>query len=151
MGAATPTERPQSVVLVDPRAPRFGQAITATLLLIGVAFRQPLAVYAVAAILGASVASRWRIDLYGTLWRSVQQVVGPPDEREPAAPHRFAKLLGAAGTLLASVLLLAGGPAVGYAIAGVVAAVAGFSAVSGVCIGCRFYQQVGFVRRLGVV
>lgn len=151
MDAVTTNDSPRDVATVDPRTPRFGQAITAILLLLGVAFRQPVAVYAVAGILGTSVATRWQFDLYGTLWRSVLPVVGPPDEQEPAAPHRFAKLLGAAGALLASVLLLAGAPVAGYAIAGAVAAAAGFAAATDVCIGCRLYNQFDFARRLDVV
>ena len=73
------------VDLVGPPAPRFGQAITATLLLAGVGLGVPALVYAVAGILGSSVVSRWRVDLYAAIWRRlVIPLAGPPDEREPA-------------------------------------------------------------------
>jgi hypothetical protein len=85
-------------------------------------------------------------------------VVGKPDEKEAAAPHRFAKLMGATFTGTAAVLLYAA-PAVGvealslagYAVAGMVAVLAAVAGVGGYCVGCRMYRQVGFFRRLGVV
>lgn len=137
--------------LVDPRAPRFGQAITTTLLLVGIAFGQPPAIYAVAIVLGAAVVSGWRLDLYAVLWRALGPVAGAPAEREPAAPHRFARLLGAVGTALASALLLAGFAVAGYAVAAAVAAAAGLAATTGLCLGCRLYREVGAARRLGVL
>ncbi|WP_332898972.1 DUF4395 domain-containing protein [Haladaptatus sp. CMSO5] len=137
---------------VDPRAPRFGQAITATVLTAGVVLAEPLFIYAIAAILGMALLSGWRLDLYGFSWRTVMiPLVGPPERREPAAPHRFAKLMGAGFTVLASALLLAGVPLAAYLLAGMVAVLAGVAATTGLCIGCRMYQQVSFFRRLGVV
>lgn len=140
------------VALVDPRAPRFGQAITATLLLLGVGLGEPALVYLVAIILLTAVLTRWRVDLYALLWRhGMLRIVAPPAEREPAAPHRFAKLLGAAGTLLASVLILGGATLAGYALALAVAALAALAAVTGICLGCRMYRHVGFLRHHDVV
>lgn len=151
-------ERSSGAALVDPRAPRFGQALTAAGLVAGVALGEPLLVLAVAVVLDAALLSGWRLDLYGALWRrAVRPVVGRA-EPEPAAPHRFAKLLGAGMTTLATVLLFAapvvGLPALalaGYGVAALVAALAGLAATTGVCIGCRMYRQVSFLRRLGVV
>lgn len=141
-----------AVAMVDSRAPRFGQALTATGMLLGVALGRPLFVVAVAVVLGLSVASGWRLDFYGHLWRRLLiPLVGRPTEREPAAPHRFAKLIGATVSLLASVALLAGFSLVGYALAAIVAVLAGLAAITDVCVGCRMYRQVAFFRRLGVV
>lgn len=147
------------VATVDPRAPRFGQLVTMTGLLLGVGLREPLLVLAVAVVLNAAVLSGWRLDLYGVLWRrGVTRVVGPPTETEPAAPHRFARLLGAAFTAVATVLLFVG-PAVdvpalvlaGYAVAALVALLAAVAGIGGYCVGCRLYREVAFFRRLGVV
>lgn len=141
-----------SRTLVDPRAPRFGQAVTATVLLAGVVFGVPSAVYAIAVILGLAVISGWRLDLYGLVWKFVLiPLVGRPPERESAAPHRFAKLLGAVGTAIASVLLLANLPLAGYAVAFLVAALAGLAATTGFCLGCRMYREVSVLQRIGVV
>lgn len=137
---------------VDPRAPRFGQGITATALLAGVALSAPEPVFAVAAILAAAALTRWRIDLYGFVWREViRRVVGPPEEPEPAAPHRFAKLLGAIGSVLASGLLLAGVEPAGYAVAAAVGLAAGLAATTGLCLGCKMYRGVSLFRRFGWV
>ncbi|MFC7045935.1 DUF4395 family protein [Halobacteriaceae archaeon GCM10025711] len=137
---------------VDPRAPRFGQALTATGLLAAVVLGFAPLLYAVTAVLVVAVASRWRLDLYAALWRRVvRPVVGPPAATEPAAPHRFAKVLGATGTTAATLLTVAGVPFAGYGVAVAVAAAAGLAATTGVCIGCRLYRQVSFLRRRNVV
>lgn len=140
------------VVMTDPRAPRFGQAITTAGLLAGIALDAPALVFTIAAILGLAVVSRWRLDGYGLLWRrAIQPVIGSATDPEPAAPHRFAKLLGAVGTALASVTILVGVPTLGYVIAGGVAVAAGLAATTGLCLGCNLYRQVGFFRRRDVI
>lgn len=146
------SKSPQAGALVDPRAPRFGQSITAALLLAGVALGWAAPVYAVAIVLGLAVVSRWRLDLYAFFWKRVAiPVVGGPDEREPAAPHRFAKFLGATGSILASILLIVGYAAMGFAIAALVGLVAGLAAATGFCLGCRLYGQMSFLRERGIV
>ena len=137
--------------MVDPRAPRFGQAITATVLALGIVLGQPVLVYALAVVMLAAIFSGWRVDLYAVLWRRIARQFVEPREPEPASPHRFARLMGATGTTLAGVLLLAGLPTPGYAVAGLIAVIAGFSSATGYCIGCRMYKGVSFFRRLDVV
>lgn len=166
VGGTQPRQAGGEASLVDPRAPRFGQALTATGLTVAIALREPLLVVAVAAVLCTAVASGWRLNLYGVLWRHLAvPVVGATDDPEPAAPHRFATLMGAGFTGLATVAFAAdavlapaavaaglSAPALaGYALAGVVAALAGLAAITDICVGCRMYQQVSFFRRLGVV
>lgn len=144
---------------VDPRAPRFGQLTTMSGLLAGIALQEPLLVAAVALVLNAALLSGWRLDLYGVLWRNVMlPLVGPPGERDAAAPHRFAKLMGASFTAVATALLVAG-PALGrpeltvagFGVAGIVAVLAGVAGIGDYCIGCKMYRQVGYFQRLGVV
>lgn len=137
--------------MVDPRAPRFGQAITAGGLLAGIALQVPAVVFAMTVVLVVPVLSRWRVDPYGLLWRRVVKPALGPAEPEPAAPHRFARVLGAVGTTLASALLLAGVPLAGYAVAGAIVFAAGLAAVTGICLGCRMYRGVSLFRRLDVV
>ena len=138
--------------LADPRAPRFGQSVTATGLLLGALTQRPFFVYAIGVILLVAVLSRWRLDVYAIVWTHlVIPVVGPPSEREPAPPHRFAKVLGATGATLSSVSLLAGYSGVGFGIALAVGALAGLAAATGICLGCRMYRQVSFLRRRGIV
>lgn len=149
---SAPTEDPARVGdMVDPRAPRFGQAITATGLLAGVLLDIPALIYAVAAVLLLSAASGWRIDLYGIVFKALVKPRLPPAEPESAVPHRFAKLIGVVGTAFATGFLVFGVPLAGYAIAVVVAVAAGLAATTGYCIGCRLYSQVSLFRRLSLV
>ncbi|MEF8785537.1 MAG: DUF4395 domain-containing protein [Haloarculaceae archaeon] len=145
----TPTDGP---ALVDPRAPRFGQSLTALTLGVAIALQLPVLVYALGVILSAAVISGWRIDAYALLWRhGALRLLDPPTAREPASPHRFARVVGAVVTAGASVTLLAGFPVVGYVLAGLVAVLAGLAATTGFCLGCRMYRQVQFFQRLGLV
>ncbi|SDR41824.1 DUF4395 domain-containing protein [Natronobacterium texcoconense] len=138
--------------LTDPRAARFGQAITATLLLAGVALTESAFVYVVALILGLAVVSGWRLDAYRLLWQHVVvRVVGRPDELEAAAPHRFAKVLGAVGSGAATLFLLLGSPTAGFALAALVGLLAALSATTGFCLGCRMYRQVSFLQSRDVL
>lgn len=157
-GDSTATDAP-GMAMVDPRAPRFGQTVTMSVLLLGIALQQPLFILAIAIVLNTAVLSGWRVSVYGVLWRyGLVPVVGRPDEKEPAAPHRFAKLMGASMSAVATALLF-GAPAVnvpelallGYAVALVHASAAAIGGVGNYCIGCRMYKQVAFFRRLGVV
>ncbi len=145
-------EQSDNRAMVDPRAPRFGQGLTATLLLVGVALWEPVVVYLVAAILVLSVLSGWRVDLYATLWRNVMvPFVGPTSHREAAAPHRFARLLGALGSTLAAIFLVFELAMIGFAVAAVIGLLAALAAVSGLCLGCMMYKQVSVLRRHDVV
>lgn len=137
---------------VDPRAPRFGQSITASLLIIGIALQEPAFILAVAILLDTAVLSGWRIHVYGILWRRVvSRFVDPPIRREDPAPHRFATLIGAAGTSAAVVLAVVGYPLAPYGIAAAIAVAAGLGAVTGFCLGCQMYRSVSTLRRLDVV
>jgi len=139
---------------VDPRAPRFGQGLTVSLLAAAIVLRVPWLVALVALSLTLAVASRWRLDPSALLWRHLLlPLVGPPPRTETAAPHRFAKLIGATFTLAATPLVLVGGPVAlaGYALAGVVMVLAGLAATTGFCLGCRLYGQLAVARRLDLV
>jgi len=149
--AESPDQEPDSS-LVDPRAPRFGQTLTALGFGSAILLELPVLVYAVTAVLVAAVVSGWRLDVYATLWRTaLRPFVGAPAEREHAAPHRFARILGAGFGILGSVLLVAGFPLAGYAVVGTVVVLAGLAASTGLCLGCRMYRQVRFLQRLGLV
>lgn len=137
--------------MVDPRAPRFGQALTATGLLGGVLFDLPLAVFAIATILVVAVASQWRLDLYGFLFKTVVRPFLDQRSPESATPHRFAKVVGAVGTSIASGLLLAGFTLAGYLVAVPIIVAAGLGATTGFCLGCHMYRQVSLFRRLSIV
>ena len=70
-----------------------------------------------------------------------------PAELEPSAPVRFAQSI-ALSMMAAAIGLLYGGlDTAGWIVVGVVAAVALFSAITGICIGCIAWKQV--IRRVG--
>ncbi|GAB7018645.1 DUF4395 domain-containing protein [Halostagnicola bangensis] len=144
---------------IDPRAPRFGQAITAALSLGAVLLQEPALVYVVATLLLVPVLSSWRIDPYGFLWKRVaRSLVEPPKTTESPLPHRFARVVGAGLTGSAAILFvvatgadLASASILAYGLTTVVGLLATLGATTGFCLGCRMYRQVAFVRDLGVL
>ncbi|TQQ83486.1 DUF4395 domain-containing protein [Halonotius terrestris] len=141
--------------MVDPRAPRFGQGITALGLAAGIGLQRPAFVYAITAVLVIAALSKWRLDPYGIIWKQLHAVVGAPADREAAAPHRFSKLLAAIFTSVASGCLIIAGAGgigwmsvVGYGVATAVVGLAVASSVFDYCVGCKMYRQVAFFRRL---
>lgn len=137
---------------MDPRAPRFAQGIVALLLVVGIAGQAPVFVYLVAVLLSIAVITRWAFDPLAAIWRRlIADRVRNPPHRESPAPHRFAKLIGAMFTAAGSVAIIAGFALIGYALAGIVAVLAGLAATTGFCLGCRLYREVRFLQRTGIV
>ena len=103
--------------------------------------------FAVVLFLGAAFGPR-----YGPFLRLYADVIGPrlgPPRvfEDPRAP-RFAAAVGVAFLGLGSLAFLAGAPGVGWALALVVAALAGLAAATGLCVGCEMWLWVA--RRRGV-
>ncbi|MDH6236603.1 DUF4395 domain-containing protein [Cryobacterium sp. CG_9.6] len=132
---------------IDPRGPRFGAGITATLLLVTVflalvgASTAALVLLSVLAGLFAwgTIAGAGRHP-YGWLFKKfVRPRLSPPSELEDEAPPTFAQTVGLVVTLTGIVLGALGIPeAVGVAAA--VAFVAAFlNAVFDYCLGCQLY------------
>jgi hypothetical protein len=128
---------------VHPWAPRFAQAITGMLCLEAIIF-QTQAVVVVAAVFIA-------LALIGPRWSPVAYLLAllplRPAELEPSRPVRFAQLMAISMLIIAIALLYAGATTAGWIITGLVAVVALFSAISGICIGCIAWKQL--VRRGG--
>jgi len=85
------------------------------------------------------------------LGRLATRVVAPrlgPPRHTPGPPKRFAQGIGAAFTVTASVLWLAGHSGAARAVVGVLAVAAAAEAVFGFCLGCRVFAVL---MRLGVV
>lgn len=121
---------------VHPHLPRFAQGITGMLCLEGVIF-QDVAVIAVAAalVLVGRFAPTW-----SPVNRLFRALARPVDTREPAAPVRFSQSI-ALGMLAASLIAIAAGAStLGWILAGMVAVIALFSAISGWCCGCEVYR-----------
>ncbi len=127
---------------IDARGPRFGQSLTGTLALAAYILDLPLLVAGLALVLGAGSILGSRFNLWGLIFRAlVQPRLDATGELEHPAPSRFAMGMGfvflATGALL---LLLQVGPALlAWSLVLVVAALALFAAVSGICLGCEIY------------
>jgi hypothetical protein len=131
---------------IDPRGPRLNQAVLATALLVGFVFDVRLVVpaFAFVLLLGAALGPR-----YGPVLRFYADVVkprlGPPSHLEDPRPPRFAATVGVVFLSAATLAFVAGAPGLGWGLALVVAALAGLSATTGICVGCEMWLV--FARR----
>lgn len=129
-------------IMVDIRQPRFGQAVTGVVLLIGFLLVWPPVIAVVGAILAAAALLGPRFNLYGHLFRVSARLLrlGPPRELEEAAPPRFANLVGFVflGTATIAYYVL-GLWTLAWTLALVVSGLALLAAVTGLCVGCEFY------------
>lgn len=134
---------------IDPRGPRFNQAVLAVALAAGyvtqVWYVAP--VFAAVLFLGAAFGPR-----YGPFLRLYAEVIrprlAPPTELEDPRPPRFAATIGVLFLTAATVAFVRDAPALGWTLALIVAVLAGLAATTGICVGCEVYLFVA--RRRGV-
>ena len=132
--------RPQ----IDPRGARFAAAVTAVVLA-AVLLLAPspvavalLAVQAVVFGIGAGLGVQHTP--YSRVFRAaVLPRIGPPAEKEDAAPPRFAQAVGLAFAVVGLVGFLLGADLVGLVATGFALAAALLNAVFGFCLGCEMY------------
>ncbi len=137
------TPQPMSESTVDVNVPRFNQAVVAVLTALGFVFQQPWLVvvtFAVLAISWAGPAVAPLTQLYVRLVRPRIQPDGP-NEFEPAAPPRFAQLIGTVFLGAASFALVAGWTLIGWALSLIVTALAALAAATRICLGCIVYER----------
>jgi hypothetical protein len=129
---------------VHPLQPRFAQGITGVLALEAAVFDQPAALaVALALVLLSLLGPRWS----PVAWL-FRRIAPPARDLEPAAPIRFSQGIAAVFLAVALALVLAGQEVAGWALAGLVSAIALVSAITGFCIGCEAYRLL-LVRRSG--
>ena len=134
---------------IDPRGPRFNQAVLAVGLLAGFLFDwRPVApLFAAVLFLGAAFGPR-----YGPFLRLYADVIkprlAPPAELEDPRPPRFSAAVGVVVLSLAALAFVAGAAGVGWALVLLVAALAGLSATTGICVGCEIYLFAARRRRV---
>jgi hypothetical protein len=125
---------------IDPRGPRFNQAVLAVALLGGFLFdrRAVVPVFALVLLAGAAFGPRYGpfLALYA---RAIRPRLAPPAELEDPRPPRFAAAVGVVFLGAASLAFLAGHPGVGWGLALIVASLAALSATTGICVGCELY------------
>jgi hypothetical protein len=126
-------------MLLDPRGPRFAAVVTTVVVLFVLIFASGWLALAQALVFALSALSP-RYSPYGLLYRLlIAPRLGRPTELEPAAPVRFAQLVG-----LGFMLVAAGGYLLGAALLGVVftafaLAAAFLNGAFGLCLGCEVY------------
>jgi hypothetical protein len=70
---------------------------------------------------------------------------------EDSRPPRFANVVGAVFLLTATAFFVADLPGVGWPLTLIVAALAGFAAVSGICVGCELYALYARMRGIRLI
>jgi hypothetical protein len=142
--AESPAPKP-----IDPRGPRFNQAMIAALLLVGFVLDWGPIVPVVAVVLALGAALGPRFGPFLALYAHViRPRLGPPAELEDPRPPRFAATLGAVVLTASTVAFLADAEVLGWALALLVALLAGLAASTGICVGCEIYLFLA--RRRGV-
>jgi hypothetical protein len=151
--SAAPEVRPAPTP-IDPRGPRFNQAVLSLALVVGFLLQDVggwivIPVWAVVLFLGAAFGPR-----YGPFLRLYAEVVKPrlkpPAELEDPRPPRFAAVIGTVFLTTGTVALIAGLGGLAWGLALIVAALAGLSAVTGICVGCEVYLLIARARGLAI-
>jgi hypothetical protein len=135
--------------MIDSHQPRFAQGIQA--LVLAVAFLADLrfVVPVLGVILAAAAIGGPRFNAFAYLYRALPIPRGEP---EPAAPPRFAQVIGTIFLAIGTVFLYTARPettlwwALGWGPALAVAALSGLAATTGICVGCEFYLWMGRAR-----
>jgi hypothetical protein len=131
---------------LDPRGPRFSAGITALLFVIVL-----LTGSGWLALFQALVFAIGTYDPRKTPWGLIYRYLvasrlGPPKEREDAAPVRFAQAVGLAFTVVAVAGYLSGATVVGVAASGFALAAAFLNSAFGLCLGCEAYLLIARLR-----
>jgi Domain of unknown function (DUF4395) len=126
--------------VIDERSPRFVQAVTGTVALIGVIFGWPLvwALMSAQLLIGLTLGRRFCLPCvaYFTL---VQPRFGE-GKLEDARPPRLANMMGTAFLGLAAAAWWLGAPTAGVVLGSLVAFLALLAASTGLCVGCEIYR-----------
>lgn len=135
---------------IDPRGPRFNQGVLTAALVGGFVSdtRAVVPAFAVVLFLGAAFGPR-----YGPFLRLYADVIRPrlrpPAELEDPRPPRFAAAIGVLFLAASTTAFALGAPGTGWALALVVAALAGLAAATGICVGCEVYLWLSRLRHRG--
>jgi hypothetical protein len=131
---------------LDPRGQRFAATVTSAVLVVilltgwgWLALAQTL--------IFAITAYDPRKGPYGLIYRAlVLPRIGPSAEREPAAPVRFAQLVGFTFAAVATIGYLSGVTALGVVFAACALLAAFLNAAFGLCLGCEAYLALRRLR-----
>lgn len=125
--------------VIDSRAPRTNQAVMGSLALLAFVVNAEwlIALLAIQFIVGLTAGRRYCLPCL--LYFEVIQPRWGEGRIEDARPPRFSNQVGAVFLSVATIAFLAGIPAFGWVLALIVATLALFASMSGVCLGCEAY------------
>jgi hypothetical protein len=127
---------------LDPRGQRFAATLTSIVLVVVLATGWGWLAL-VQAVIFAVTAADPRLGPYAYVYRLlILPRLGPPAEREPAAPVRFAQLVGFSFATVATIGYLSGATTVGVVFAGFALLAAFLNAAFGLCLGCEAYLAI---------
>ena len=129
---------------IDPRGARFAAALTSVLLaavlLLAPSTLAVLLLAAQAAVFAVGATRGVQHTPYSALFRTaVLPRIGPPAEREDAAPPRFAQAVGLGFAVVGLAGFLLGADLLGIIATGFALVAALLNAVFGFCLGCELY------------
>ncbi len=131
---------------VDPRGLRFSAALTALVLAAVLLTGSGWLLAVQALVFAAGAIAGLQFSPYGVLFRStIARRLGPPAQREPAAPPRFAQAVGLVFAVVGVAGYAAGLGWLGYTATAFAWVAAFLNAAFGFCLGCESYL---LIRRL---
>jgi hypothetical protein len=147
MTGMAPTADPwRDTDVIDSRAPRFNQAVVATVAFLGAAFGWPLLwlLMGLQLLIGLTLGRQYCLTCLA-YFKLIQPRFGEGD-LEDSRPPRLANAMGFAFLSAASLAWWAGSPVAGMAIALLVGALALLAATTGFCAGCELYRLTARLR-----
>src|SRR6266536_950748 len=136
---AAPGRSRAMTALLDPRGPRFAAGVTTVVLALALIFSSGWLTLAQALVFAVSAWSP-RFSPYGLVYRLLLAPRLPrPTELEPAAPVRFAQLVGFVFTAVATAGYLTGLSVLGLVFTAFALIAAFLNAAFGLCLGCEVY------------
>ncbi|SDG46881.1 DUF4395 domain-containing protein [Pseudonocardia oroxyli] len=132
---------------LDPRGVRFAAIVTTVVLALVLLSGSGWLALAQTLVFALGAFAGMRFTPYGVLYRLVVAPrLGPPAEREPAAPVRFSQLVGFVFAAVGTVGYLAGLPVLGIVAIAFALAAAFLNAAFGYCLGCEMYGLLARAR-----
>jgi Domain of unknown function (DUF4395) len=132
--------------VIDERAPRFSQAVTGIVALLGAVFGWPLAWALMSAQLFIGLTLGRRFCLPCLAYFELVQPRFGEGRLEDSRPPRLANMIGTVVLAAAAVSWWLGAPPLGTALGALVAALALLAAGTGFCAGCEIYRLTARLR-----
>jgi Domain of unknown function (DUF4395) len=132
---------------LDPRGVRFAATVTTVVLAVVLLTGSGVLAALQAVVFAIPVVAGMRWSPYGALFRTLLAPrLGPPREREDAAPVRFSQAVGLVFVAVAAIGYLSGATVLGLVATAFALAAAFLNAAFGFCLGCEMYGLLGRVR-----